>query len=135
VIDDATLLVRAREVLHPRTLSPHAEAGGVACALVTDRGNVYVGVCIDTTSSMGFCAEHSAIGSMVTHGESTIVAIVALDRNDQVLPPCGRCREFIYRIDPANGDTRVLLPGDRVMTIRELLPEALSSSQRTGKRV
>ncbi len=36
--------------------------GDVGCALLTDKGNLYLGVCIDTSSSMGFCAEHNAIG-------------------------------------------------------------------------
>ena len=40
----------------------------VGCALITDQDNVYSGVCIDTGSGMGFCAEHNAIGSMITAG-------------------------------------------------------------------
>ena len=46
--------------------------GDVGCALVSEKGRIYTGVCIDTMSSMGFCAEHNAIGSMVTAGESRI---------------------------------------------------------------
>jgi cytidine deaminase len=44
----------------------------VGCALVTDKNNLYLGVCIDTGSSIGFCAEHSAIAAMVTTGEYKI---------------------------------------------------------------
>jgi len=54
MINDTILIERATAILNPRELSPRAEAGGVASALVTDSGNVYVGVCIDTPSSMGF---------------------------------------------------------------------------------
>ena len=39
-----------------------------------------------------------------------------------VLPPCGRCREFIRQIDEANLDTRVVLSGDLVVPLRDLLP-------------
>ena len=39
---------RARAVLNPRTVSPFIEAGGVAAAVLTKAGNIYVGVCIDT---------------------------------------------------------------------------------------
>ena len=123
MINDINLYQRAKSVLNPRELSSFAEAGGVASALVTEAGNIYVGVCIDTSSSMGFCAEHNAIGNMVTNGESRIKTIVAVNWEGKILPPCGRCREFIYQMDGGNVDTRVLLPGDRVMTIRELLPE------------
>jgi cytidine deaminase len=39
-----------------------------------------------------------------------------------VLPPCGRCREFIRQVDPANLDTEVILGSDRSALLRELLP-------------
>ena len=63
-MDFEALVRAAEETLNPRALSDSAEAGSVAAALVTDRGNVYRGVCIDTPCSMGFCAEHAAIAAM-----------------------------------------------------------------------
>lgn len=103
-------------------LSDNASAGQVGCALATEKGKVFVGVCIDTPCGMGFCAEHNAIGTMITEGESAIATIVAVNYHGNVLPPCGRCREFIYQVNPANAHTRVLL-GERVATIEELLPD------------
>jgi cytidine deaminase len=111
-------------------LNPHLVAGrlfaDVGSTLVTDTGNHYSGVCIDTGSGTGFCAEHSAIAAMVTAGEHRIARIVAVWRNGDgrlyVVPPCGRCREFIRQVDPANIDTEVVLGRDRHATIRELLP-------------
>jgi cytidine deaminase len=122
MMDDAALIDRARAVLNPRRLSRFVEVGGVGSALVTEAGNVYVGVCIDTACSMGFCAEHAAIASMITAGESRIATIVAVNWDGKVLPPCGRCREFIYQVNGENGETRVIL-GDRVARLSELLPE------------
>ena len=123
MIDDTALYRRARETLNPRRLSPSAEAGGVGCALVTEAEEVYVGVCLDTGSSMGFCAEHNAIGSMITNGESRILTIVAVNWDGEILAPCGRCRELIFQTNVENAETRVLLAGDREATIRQLLPE------------
>jgi cytidine deaminase len=123
MISDSDLYLRARECLNPRRLSPHASAGSVASALVTPSGSVHVGVCIDTHCGLGFCAEHTAIGSMITAGESAIATIVAVARDGEILAPCGRCREFIFQVDPTNAQTRVLLPGDRAATLSELLPE------------
>jgi cytidine deaminase len=123
MISDAELLQRAAETVNKRELSPLATAGSVASALITPAGNVYLGVCIETACSMGFCAEHTAIGAMITAGESAITTIVAINRHGQVLAPCGRCREFIFQVDPANAKTRVLLGGGRTRTIDELLPE------------
>ena len=74
----------------------------------------------------GFCAEHAAIAAMVTAREYKIAKIVAVWRGDgpvQVVPPCGRCREFIRQIDPANVDTEVVLGPRRTTSLRALLPE------------
>jgi cytidine deaminase len=110
-------------------LRPHAVGdrlfGDVAAALETAGGHRHVGVCIDTGSGTGFCAEHAAIAAMVTSGEYRIARIVAVWRDQEerlhVVPPCGRCREFIRQIDPANLDTEVVLR-DRSVPLRELLP-------------
>ena len=59
---------RAKEKLNPRTISPFIEAGGVAAAILTDQGNIYTGVCIDTASTLGMCAERNAIANMITNG-------------------------------------------------------------------
>ena len=93
---------------------------------MTDRGNLYSGVSIDTGSGTGFCAEHSAIAAMVTAGEYRISRIVAVWRDGDerlaVLPPCGRCREFMRQVDPANMNTQVVLGMDESMTLAQLLP-------------
>ncbi len=119
------LIAAAQQVLNPQTVGDRL-FGDVASTLVTDLGNHYSGVCIDTGSGTGFCAEHSAIAAMVTAGEYHIRRIVAVWSDDEgrlyVLPPCGRCREFIRQIDPANIDTDVVLGKDHSAALRELLP-------------
>jgi cytidine deaminase len=120
--NDEELIARARAALNPRRLSRMVEAGSVASALVTDTGNLHLGVCIDAPSGIGFCAEHSAIASMITSGESRIVTIVAVNWDGALLAPCGRCRELIRQVHPQNGATRVLLPLG-VKIVDELLPD------------
>lgn len=122
MISDQDLIERARAVLQPRRLSSTAEAGSVGAALVTDRGTVFVGVCLDLACSIGFCAEHTAIAQMVTHGENRIAAIVAVHGDGKLLPPCGRCREMIAQVHPDNQHTRVLL-ASRTARLSELLPD------------
>ncbi len=121
-MDFDELFLRAKAVVNPRRLSGNAEAGGVGAALLTDSGRVHVGVCIDTACSMGFCAEHAAAAAMVTAGESRVAKMVAVDREGKVLPPCGRCREFIRQLDEGNGETEVLVAPGRAIRLRELLP-------------
>ena len=121
IMDFNELISRAKTVLNSRELSPDSHAGSVAAALLTDKGNVYLGVCIDTPCGMGFCAEHSAIAAMITAGESRITKIVAV-YEDTVVAPCGRCREFIYQVNRENINTKVMLANNKVVTLRELLP-------------
>ena len=114
--------------------------GDVACALLTDKGNLYYGVCMDIMAGIGFCAEHSAIAAMVTAGEFKINKIVAVWRKENceqemscdddvnlkcihVLSPCGRCREFINQIHSENLEqTEVVLDIDKSLYLKELLP-------------
>ncbi len=116
------LYQKALAVIKPRKLSEFAEAGGVGAALLSESGAVYTGVCIDTACSMGFCAEHAAAAAMVTAGENRVLKMVAVGWDGQVMPPCGRCREFISQLHADNRETEVLLPGERVLSLRELLP-------------
>lgn len=121
-MDFEELTAAAREVLNPRELSESSCAGSVAAALVTDQGNVYRGVCIDTPCSMGFCAEHAAVAAMVTAGESRIVRLVAVAAEAGIVPPCGRCREFMFQINHANLEAEIRLK-DKTVTLADLLPE------------
>lgn len=116
------LYCAAKGVLNPRRLSKHAEVGGVGAALLTAAGNIYTGVCIDTACSMGFCAEHAAAAAMITAGENKVVKMVAVDWDGTILPPCGRCREFISQLDDANVEAAVLVAPQTVLTLRELMP-------------
>ena len=121
------LITSAAERLRPREYDGRL-FGDVASSLVTVQGNLYRGVCLDTSSGTGFCAEHSAIAAMVTAGEYEIARIVAVWRSPEgelfVLPPCGRCREFIRQIHVNNLQTEVVLAVDRHAQLVDLLPES-----------
>lgn len=123
--DNDHLIEAAAGVLNPRRIAGRL-FGDVGCSLVTGSGNHYSGVCIDTGSGTGFCAEHAAIAAMVTAGEYRIDKIVAVWRGDvgrlHVLPPCGRCREFIRQVDPENLSTQVILGREETANLAELLP-------------
>ncbi len=115
----------ARRVQNGRTISPFIDAGGVAAALITKSGNIYVGVCIDTSSTLGMCAERNAIANMITNGESQIDKIVAVMPNGKVGSPCGACREYMMQLDKDSGDIEILLDLETKRTVRlkELIPD------------
>jgi cytidine deaminase len=71
---------------------------------------------------MGFCAEHAAAAAMITAGENHVTKMVAVNRDGNVLPPCGRCREFISQLHPNNLDAEVMVSDGVIVRLRELLP-------------
>ena len=83
----------AVKVQNNRIISPFIEAGGVAAAILTKQGNIYVGVCIDTACGLGMCAERNAIANMITNGESQIDKVVAVMPDGRVGSPCGACKD------------------------------------------
>jgi cytidine deaminase len=119
------LIESAAGVIHAREVNGRL-FGDVGCALATRAGNLHLGVCIDTGSGTGFCAEHSAIAAMVTAGELEIGTIVAVWKDAGgvavVVPPCGRCREFMRQVSESNLETDVVLARDQVVKLKELLP-------------
>lgn len=119
---DQELIDKAKSIVKPQKMKHGFMASDCGCALLTDKGNLYLGVSIDTCSSMGFCAEHSAIASMITNGEYKIKKIVAVDENGLVLSPCGRCREFMHQIHEDNLNADVFVKNDKIVKLSDLLP-------------
>ena len=116
---------RARSVQNPRIISPFIEAGSVGAAILTKAGNIYVGVCIDTASTLGMCAERNAIANMITNGESEIEKVVAVMEDGRVGAPCGACREYMMQLDKDSANIEILmdLGTRRTVTLGELTPE------------
>ncbi len=90
----------AKSTLNPRRISEWMEAGGVAAAIESDSGEIYRGVCVDGASTLGICAERNAIFNMITHGESKIRRVIAVNWNGKIMPPCGVCRELMTQLMP-----------------------------------
>lgn len=115
----------ARKVQNDRSISPFINAGGVAAAILTRKGNIYVGVCIDTACTLGMCAERNAIANMITNGESQIEKIVAVMEDGSVGSPCGACREYMMQLDKDSGEIEILIDLEELKTVRlkELIPD------------
>ena len=112
------LYSKAKSVQNPRVLSPFVDAGGVAAAILTKAGNIYVGVCIDTACSLGMCAERNAIANMITNGESKIDKVVAVMPDGRVGPPCGACRELMMQLDADSAEIEILMDLDTHRTVK-----------------
>ena len=120
-----TLYERAKAVQCERKLSPLMEVGSVGAAILTDKGNIYTGVCIDTACGMGMCAERNAIANMLTNGESRILKVVAVMPDGSSGTPCGVGREFMMQLGKESAEIEILLSLEPLKTVRlgEQLPD------------
>lgn len=116
----------AKKVQRGRKISDYVEAGGVAATILSASGRIYTGVCIDTCSTLGICAERNAIFNMITNGENEIKKVLAIMPDGKTGAPCGACRELMVQLMPEKyRDIQILLDYDsgKVVTLGELTPE------------
>ena len=116
----------AKLVQNGRKISDYIEAGEFAAAVLSTSGKIYTGVCIDTCSTLGICAERNAIFNMITNGEHAISRVLALMPDGRTGAPCGACREFMVQLMPSDyQQVEIMLDydNDKVITLGELTPE------------
>lgn len=120
------LYMAAKSVQNGRQISGYVEAGGVAAAVLSESGKIYTGVCIDTCSTLGICAERNAIFNMITNGENRIKKVIAVMPDGKTGAPCGACRELMVQLMPEDyRDVEIMLDYEagKVITLGELTPE------------
>ena len=120
------LFAAAKAVQNGRKISEYVEAGGVAAAILSVSGRIYTGVCVDTCSTLGICAERSAIFNMLTNGEQEIRKVLAVMPDGRTGAPCGACRELMVQLMPETySGIEILLDYEtgRSVTLGELTPE------------
>ncbi len=116
----------AKAVQNPIVISERMEAGGVAAAIESTNGNIYVGVCVDTACSLGICAERNAMLNMITNGEHEIRRVLAIMPDGKTGAPCGACREFMTQLMPRkyqNVEIMMDYETGKTATLGELTPE------------
>jgi cytidine deaminase len=112
----------AKAVINPKKISEQMCSGGVGAAVITKAGNIYTGVCIDTDCSLGMCAERNAISTMITNGEFDIEKVVAVNKNGNVLSPCGACREFMMQLKNSSNIEILIDNKGTVIKLKDLMP-------------
>ena len=116
----------AKAVQNPREISERIYAGGVAAAIESVSGKIYTGVCVDTSSSLGICAERNAMFNMITNGENEIRRVLAIMPDGKTGAPCGACREFMAQLMMGRyNQVEIMLDyeNERIVTLEELTPE------------
>ena len=116
----------AKAVLKPRRISEYVTAGEVSAAVLSKSGKIYTGVCIDTCSTLGICAERNAIFNMITNGEQEIDKVLCILPVEGRGAPCGACRELMVQLMPdtyKDIDIMIDYKNNVVMKLGELTPE------------
>ncbi|MGY6767795.1 cytidine deaminase family protein [Ligilactobacillus salivarius] len=116
----------AKNVQNPREVSERIYAGGVAAAIEASSGKIYTGVCVDTSCTLGICAERNAILNMITNGDNEIKRVIAIMSDGKTGTPCGACRELMTQLMPKSYQhVEIMLDYEqrKVITLGELTPE------------
>lgn len=120
------MYIAAKTVQNERKISKYVEAGTVATAILSTKNKIYTGVCIDTCSTLGICAERNAIFNMITNGEDKIKRVLTIMPNGKTGTPCGACRELMVQLMP-NGykDIEIMLDykNKKILKLGEITTE------------
>lgn len=97
----------------------------VAAAVQAPGGALHYGVNVENAAyPQGWCAEASAIGAAVTAGERAIARVYVASNLDEIVWPCGGCRQKIFELARPGCEVVSLGPqgAAETRTIEELLP-------------
>ncbi len=128
-----TMIEATRKILD-NAYSPYSNFK-VACAILAENGNMYLGVNVENASyGLTACAETSAIAQMITQGAKSIQAVVLMNGEGTLCPPCGGCRQRIIEFsDPSTPiylcDYTSLL---QKVAIGDLLPHSFKLNNPSG---
>ena len=119
------LYAAAAAVRKERRISDYVTCGEVSAAILSGSGRIYTGVCIDTCSTLGICAERNAIFHMITNGEAEIQKVIAILPDGSSGAPCGACRELMVQLMPEKYQgVQIMMDyeAESVVTLGELTP-------------
>ncbi|MCZ2723652.1 cytidine deaminase [Marinomonas sp. 15G1-11] len=120
---DKELLDLAKEAMS-KAYVPYSKFT-VGAAIRTASGLLYSGCNVENASyPEGTCAEAGAIASMVRDGQTQIESIYVIGKGDELVTPCGGCRQRIREFSDTNTMIHICGPEGvrKSMTMEELLP-------------
>ena len=97
----------------------------VGAVVRSGNGNLYAGCNVENAAyPEGCCAEASAISAMVMDGETSITEVAVMGGGEELVTPCGGCRQRIREF--ASDDVTIHVCGPegvrKSVTLGELLP-------------
>jgi cytidine deaminase len=120
------LLDAARAVMQ-RAYAPYSNYH-VGVALRAPDGSIHVGANVENAAyPQGWCAETSAIGSLITAGHTEIAEVAVIGTGDEPCVPCGGCRQRLREFMPLDGKVLMVAAGSGAqdtLTLEQLLPHS-----------
>ena len=102
-------LFSAARAIQERAYAPYS-GFKVGAAIATPDGRIFSGCNVENAAyPVGSCAEAGAISAMIAAGESRISAIVVMGEGENLVTPCGGCRQRIREF--AQPDTPIHVAG------------------------
>ncbi|MFT3945044.1 MAG: cytidine deaminase [Ancrocorticia sp.] len=93
----------------------------VGAAGLANDGTIYSGCNVENSSyGLGLCAECGMISDFIKNGGGRLLAVVAVNGNEDAVVPCGRCRQLIF--EHGGKDALVAMPAG-IMPMSEVLPD------------
>lgn len=125
---DWTALRRAAVDIMGRAYAPYSQFKVGAAALVDD-GRTVVGCNVENAAyGVTLCAECGLVSSLHAGGGGRLTHFVCVNGAEQVIMPCGRCRQLLWE----NGGAELLVETPQgVLTMAEVLPQAFGPEDLT----
>jgi cytidine deaminase len=114
LVEEATTVMR-------RAYAPYSHYR-VGAAGLADDGRLLVGCNVENAGyGVALCAECGLVSSLHATGGGRLTHVVCVNRDGDVIMPCGRCRQVLFE----NGGPHMLLLTVRgVRPMSEVLPDA-----------
>jgi cytidine deaminase len=94
----------------------------VGAAALVDDGRIVSGCNVENASyGVGLCAECGLVSNLAMTGGGKLVAFYCVDGAENILMPCGRCRQLLFEFSQ---EGMLLQTTSGIKTIEEVLPDA-----------
>jgi cytidine deaminase len=94
----------------------------VGAAALVDDGRIVSGCNVENASyGIGLCAECGLVSNLSMTGGGKLVAFYCVDGAENILMPCGRCRQLLFE---HSAEGMLLQTVSGVKTIEQVLPDA-----------
>lgn len=122
---DYTSLIQAAISARERAHAPYS-GFAVGAALRCADGTVFSGCNVENLSfGLTICAERVAVGAAIAAGKRDFQCIAIAADTDEVISPCGACRQVLAEFNPALAIVSANLGGkSEEFSLGQLLPRA-----------